>query len=97
MGGQFNIWTGGYYTAQIDNTDPTNKNYLQSTYSFRHNGAANQLFWDGHVKGNKRYAESGVRIYQKLFDRTVFQSADFSIPNSTPNNIYPESTAWADF
>lgn len=97
MGGQYNIWTGGDYTAHVDNTDPNNSNYLKYNYAYRHNGATNQLFWDGHVKSSRRYAETGVRVFQKLFDRTQYQSTEFAIPGSQANRDYPEVTAWADF
>ena len=65
--GTSNRWTAAYYGTQTDTTIGTD--YIEYQYAFRHNGSANQLFWDGHATSIRHRAISGEYNYRYLFDR----------------------------
>ena len=94
--GAENRWTAAYYGTHIDTTEAANSTqYARHIYAFRHSKAANQLYWDGHVKPTKHFSETGVKNYYRLFDRSAYSHTDF--PTSPDSLVYPLTGVWGDY
>lgn len=85
--GLSNIWTVASYSYHIDSTsDP---NWTRSLYAFRHNGSANQLFWDGHVESRRHYTETGEYVFNFIFDSDTVSTGGAYTGDDAP------ATAWS--
>lgn len=98
MPGEASRWTNGYYFTNIDQTEAGHAtNYARNIYAFRHNRTANMLFWDGHVVARQHFQETGVRNLTPLFDSTGYTSAEFAVPGSVPDKLFPLINPWPSF
>ncbi len=67
IGGHSNRWTSAYYNNNLDSTSGTNFTYY--SYAFRHLGAVNVLYWDGHAEAKRHYIDTNEYVFHFLFDR----------------------------
>ncbi len=85
--GDSNRWGTLWYNQNIDGAyTPGTASYIAYQYAFRHLGAANIAYMDGHAKGVRHYSVSGVRNFQYLYP---------SVGDTAPN--WPTVATWLDF
>ena len=96
MPAEQNYWTQNYYSQNVDVTANVTT-FNRNQYAFRHNGAANQLFWDGHVKAQRHFESTGKPVFQILFDRIPYSHTEFADPNTQASRLYPSTGVWADY
>lgn len=90
MPGQSGRYTANYYGSSMDTLEASNPSvYREVMYAFRHSNAANQLYMDGHVVRQKHFQETGQRVYNILYDRTIY-------PNGSPIPG-PRTGVWAGY
>lgn len=91
-----NRWTENNYSANIDVLESVNPTYYyRNQYAFRHSKAANQLHWDGHVKASRHFSETGIKLYQQLFNRSEFTNAEMT--SALALQVFPETGIWQDY
>ncbi len=85
--GDSNRWGNLWYNNSIDALyAPGTASYTAYQYSFRHLGAANIAYMDGHAKGSRHFSMTGVRNFQFLYP---------NVGDTAPN--WPTVATWLDF